>query len=703
MSITRRRVATLAGALACAAASAGAIGVTAASAAGGQELVQVGKLSDGVGTGVNPGQILAGLNINQGAGGAFGVQSTYKGDVETFSFPIPTGLSVASARVWPSLHAGGWPAMGTWGEITSAWGDWNVGGNPGEATVDGMFVQGGGGLTTGSAPTATATMPSFGSGNDAPAYFQADKLDLTLTDNFDPEIDAQPNPDALLGAARASGWYTADTLNLTATVSDKGAGVRYLLLKDATNVTRYPVTVGSPTCKTFDTGQLSGNSYIVPVPCPTASTKYTVPVDVVALGDGSRTVRLGVQDAAGNQRYSPTAYTLNSNATGGALPDGGSTGPGGCIIADDGTCPITSTTPPVLSGTPQEDKVLTTSDGVWGGASGVTFAYAWERCPENRPLNECAPIAGASAARYTVKPADIGSQLRSKVTASVGGSSTAAYSTPSGKVAEKDRAGSGANGTAGTGAASNSPNKPGDDATAPEAPSADRAPAAPVAGGALLRSVANGEHASREARLKAMFVATGTSQLRTVFGQHNRLGGTLRTAGGTPIAGATLQIFSRNAVPGAKTVKNGTATTDRSGRYVFTVARGPSRVVTVSYTAYSTDARAASSASARVRVPASITLVVAPRRVRVHRTLTISGRLRNMRQGGVQLRVEALDVKKWRSFGWVKTKPNGTFAYHYAFRAGAQGRVFYFRVVADSPVYPFEPGASRAARITVAR
>ncbi len=96
-------------------------------------------------------------------------------------------------------------------------------------------------------------------------------------------------------------------------------------------------------------------------------------------------------------------------------------------------------------------------------------------------------------------------------------------------------------------------------------------------------------------------------------------------------------------------------------------------------------------------------VVVGPTTVKVSRTLVIKGRLRNMAKKGVQLRIEALDGKRWRSFAFAKTTAAGTFAYRYHFRRGAEGRTFYFRVVVDSPIYPFEPSASGPVRVRVRR
>jgi hypothetical protein len=71
-----------------------------------------------------------------------------------------------------------------------------------------------------------------------------------------------------------------------------------------------------------------------------------------------------------------------------------------------------STALPVISGTTVVGKKLSTSDGTWNTA--VTYAYQWLRCSSNG--GGCAAIPGATAAQYTLAPADGGHKLESQVT-----------------------------------------------------------------------------------------------------------------------------------------------------------------------------------------------------------------------------------------------------------------------------------------------
>lgn len=69
---------------------------------------------------------------------------------------------------------------------------------------------------------------------------------------------------------------------------------------------------------------------------------------------------------------------------------------------------------PVVSGTPTQGQTLTTTHGLWSG-SPTSFAYQWQRC--NPMLGTCIDIPLATSSSYLLTLTDVGSIVRSRVTA----------------------------------------------------------------------------------------------------------------------------------------------------------------------------------------------------------------------------------------------------------------------------------------------
>jgi hypothetical protein len=427
----------------------------AANADGGQALLEVGRLGNGAPTAVNPGSLLSGLTLNEGAGGRFGISAGWPGTESTFTFTPPADTTIAGATVWPALYAYGWPSMSTWTELVTSWGDWNVigvpgvGGIPGESSVNGLWSQGGGGMSVGASASlfATARQATNGSAPPQTGYFYADKLDVRLTDSTPPSIDQAPAADELFGAPNASGWYTQTTLPVALEAADRGLGVRWLLLKDGASVQEIALPGTGATCTTKDPddSRLGGDTYTVKTPCPTAPASYTVPVYLSELGDGAHTLSLGVRDAAGSTRWSPTAYTVRTNAEGGALADPGTACPNG-TVDDSGACiavPPANTSPPRLTGSVTQGQTIFTDTGAWDHIDGVAWTYEWELCDADG--TGCSTLADGPGApedattvsgdRVMLGVDSVGRRLRSTVTATTSSGTVAARSALSAPIA----------------------------------------------------------------------------------------------------------------------------------------------------------------------------------------------------------------------------------------------------------------------------
>jgi hypothetical protein len=100
--------------------------------------------------------------------------------------------------------------------------------------------------------------------------------------------------------------------------------------------------------------------------------------------------------------------------------------PTAVIVTAASSLPV-NTSPPVVSGTPQEGKTLTGSRGDWDKTP-TDYSYAWLRCGKNG--GSCAAIGGASSSRYTLTSADVGATIRFRVQAKNGAGTTTATSVP---------------------------------------------------------------------------------------------------------------------------------------------------------------------------------------------------------------------------------------------------------------------------------
>ena len=100
----------------------------------------------------------------------------------------------------------------------------------------------------------------------------------------------------------------------------------------------------------------------------------------------------------------------------------------GMAATSRGSVAPANTQPPVVSGTPEVGKDLTTTNGTWSGTTPLSFSYQWRRC--DKTGGSCADISGATDNTYTLKGADGGNTLRVVVTAKNGDGTDNATSVP---------------------------------------------------------------------------------------------------------------------------------------------------------------------------------------------------------------------------------------------------------------------------------
>jgi hypothetical protein len=88
--------------------------------------------------------------------------------------------------------------------------------------------------------------------------------------------------------------------------------------------------------------------------------------------------------------------------------------------------PVNSS-PPTISGAPQEGKTLTGNRGSWDN-NPTDYDYFWRRC--GRGGGSCSNISGAHSLTYTLKSADVDNTLRFRVVAKNADGQTTADSAP---------------------------------------------------------------------------------------------------------------------------------------------------------------------------------------------------------------------------------------------------------------------------------
>jgi hypothetical protein len=180
--------------------------------------------------------------------------------------------------------------------------------------------------------TAGATCPAYpGYAAEADLY----AADMTMYDDTDPSVSNVGGP--LVGGGTLSG-----SEDITFDAADTGSGVySATIVVDGTPVTTGVIDGNGGRCQTVGQSTDGLRDFLYQVPCKTALSA-DVALDTTKLTDGSHTVRVEVDDAAGNTAtvWSGTITTHNAEApisaqggglTGATPPTGatGATGPTG--------------------------------------------------------------------------------------------------------------------------------------------------------------------------------------------------------------------------------------------------------------------------------------------------------------------------------------------------------------------------------------
>jgi hypothetical protein len=134
------------------------------------------------------------------------------------------------------------------------------------------------------------------------------------------------------------------------------------------------------------------------------------------VGATARQYTLTSGDVGHHMRVAVTAHNAGGAAT--------ATSASSSVVEPAASGPANSS-PPTISGTPQQDSVLTVNPGAWSGSQPIAYTYSWQRCDTGG--GSCATVVNRSTSTtYTLTAADVGHTMRAQVTATnTRGSSTA--------------------------------------------------------------------------------------------------------------------------------------------------------------------------------------------------------------------------------------------------------------------------------------
>jgi hypothetical protein len=192
------------------------------------------------------------------------------------------------------------------------------------------------------------------------------------------------------------------------------------------------------------------------------------------------------------------------------------------------------------------------------------------------------------------------------------------------------------------------------------------------------------------ALLTATFAANRRSTLIVGYGRRVVVRGRLRGPDRAPIGGARIDVEQRPASRSAGGV-GGAATTGPDGIFVYTLGKGPSRVVTLTYPGIPAAVK-----QLRLRVKASAALHVALNGIAVRYRGRVLSHPLPRRGKLVEIQGRAPGAG-WKTFAKRRTNRRGVFAGTYRLRIHRPGVRLQFRVRVPSEAgYPFIAHAGRA-------
>ncbi len=219
------------------------------------------------------------------------------------------------------------------------------------------------------------------------------------------------------------------------------------------------------------------------------------------------------------------------------------------------------------------------------------------------------------------------------------------------------------------------------------------------------RGAANGTNAKEPGRFVLRFSSTKKSRRTVSYGKKVAIRGRLLNADNEPIGGASVRLLTRDLRSGARPFDRRGIKTRSDGSFRVTVRARASRQLHFAWRARANDARFAANGYLTLRARAAGSLRARPKSVAVGRTLSLRGRLKGVRRGGVPivLQGKVRGARRYTTFADATTSGRGTFRARYRFQtAAARGRTYVFRArIRRAPGFPYSTGYTRTVRVRV--
>jgi hypothetical protein len=187
---------------------------------------------------------------------------------------------------------------------------------------------------------------------------------------------------------------------------------------------------------------------------------------------------------------------------------------------------------------------------------------------------------------------------------------------------------------------------------------------------------------------------------RIGFGDRIDLAGRLVRGDGRPVAGAAIQVLSATGSAPEQLVE--TLATDADGRFRSSAIGTNTRRLRLAYAG--SPVTLPTERTLEMRVPAATSVRVSRKRLRNGQTVTFSGAVKGLPvpAAGKLVEVQVRFTDRWQTFRTTRSDPSGRWSSRYRFERtrGLQRYHFRIRLPAEGG-YPFETSVSRTLVVTV--